>query len=305
MQERLKESLNLTSSKIDREAGIIHGVKLLGENSKNGRRYTEKARRESVSLYENAPVNVNHSDQPRKYEEHIATIRNVLAESEGTFGDLHLKQSHPLYEQIIEDAEKKTANIGMSHVVSGTTSRDGETVVVESITDVESVDLVANPATTTSLFEQADLNIDDPNNQDEDNTMSLDNVTEQDLRKERADLVEAIVKPLKDQLAEQEAEITKLKIEAEEKALIEAIDKMVLDAGLTLETVGEKLLEVCYSTEDLDKAKALIEERAETIKEAAKREEDKDPQSRPKDFTEGSEVPQDISTEDFAESITT
>ena len=52
------------------------------------------------------------------------------------------------------DAEHAPQNVGMSHNVLARTSRDGDETVVEAITKVQSIDLVADPATTAGLFEQ-------------------------------------------------------------------------------------------------------------------------------------------------------
>ncbi|MGO9597438.1 MAG: hypothetical protein ACLP7Q_05395, partial [Isosphaeraceae bacterium] len=53
------------------------------------------------------------------------------------------------------DAEHAAENVGFSHNVEARTSRRGDRVVVEAILRVQSVDLVADPATTRGLFESA------------------------------------------------------------------------------------------------------------------------------------------------------
>ncbi len=70
------------------------------------------------------------------------------------FGDLHFNPKHALSEQLIWDAEHAPQNVGMSHNVLARTSRSGNDTVVEAITKVRSIDLVADPATTAGLFEQ-------------------------------------------------------------------------------------------------------------------------------------------------------
>ena len=47
--------------------------------------------------------------------------------------------------------------MGFSHNVEARTARRGDRVVVEAITRVQSVDLVADPATTRGLFESQDI----------------------------------------------------------------------------------------------------------------------------------------------------
>lgn len=142
----------------DPSTGVIRGVKLLGLRSKNGRMYPEPTLRRAISLYEGAKVNVNHPQgdplSTRDYRDRLGVIRNVcLKRSEGLFGDLHFNPKHALAEQIAWDAEHSPENLGLSHNVLAQTSRRGEQLIVEAITRVQSVDLVADPATTSGLYE--------------------------------------------------------------------------------------------------------------------------------------------------------
>ncbi len=144
---------------VDREAGVLRGVKLIGLESQNGRRYLESALAAAVTLYEESKVNVNHPKEgplaPRDYQDRLGVIRNVkLRRGEGLYGDLHFNPKHALAEQLLWDAQHNPRNVGFSHNVLARLSRDGETTVVEEITKVQSVDLVADPATTQGLFEQ-------------------------------------------------------------------------------------------------------------------------------------------------------
>jgi hypothetical protein len=148
------------SMRVDARAGIIHGVKLLGLESRNGRTYLPEALAQAATLYEDAKVNVNHPKGnptgPRDYQDRIGMIRGVVVRSgEGLFGDFHFNPKHALAEQLIWDAEHSPENVGFSHNVEARTSRRGDRVVVEAITRVQSVDLVADPATTRGLFESA------------------------------------------------------------------------------------------------------------------------------------------------------
>ena len=45
---------------VDREAGVLRGVKILGLQSRNGRSYLPEALSAASKLYEGAKVNVNH-----------------------------------------------------------------------------------------------------------------------------------------------------------------------------------------------------------------------------------------------------
>ncbi len=150
------------SMRVDAQAGVIRGVKLLGLESRNGRTYLPDTLAQAARLYEDAKVNVNHPKGnpagPRDYQDRIGTIRGVaMRAGEGLFGDFHFNPKHALAEQLIWDAEHAPENVGFSHNVEARTSRRGDRVVVEAILRVQSVDLVADPATTRGLFEWAGI----------------------------------------------------------------------------------------------------------------------------------------------------
>jgi hypothetical protein len=67
--------------RVDRTAGIIRGVKILGLTSRNGRRYLPEALARAASLYEGAKVNVNHakgaSPSGRDYQDRLGFVRGV------------------------------------------------------------------------------------------------------------------------------------------------------------------------------------------------------------------------------------
>ncbi len=148
------------SMRVNAQAGVIRGVKLLGLESRNGRTYLPETLAQAARLYEEAKVNVNHPKGnpagPRDYQDRIGTIRGVaMRPGEGLFGDFHFNPKHALAEQLVWDAEHAPENVGFSHNVEARTSRRGDRVVVETILRVQSVDLVADPATTRGLFESA------------------------------------------------------------------------------------------------------------------------------------------------------
>src|SRR4051812_46652063 len=164
MSELLQEYVDSATQelRVDHDAVVIRGVKLLGLESRNGSRYRENALVDAIGLYEGAKVNVNHPKghplAPRDYQERIGVIRNVQHRSgEGLFADFHFNPKHYLSEQLVWDAEHAPENVGFSHNVQARTARRGETTIVEEILRVHSVDLVADPATTRGLFESASI----------------------------------------------------------------------------------------------------------------------------------------------------
>jgi len=160
MTETLQEFVDSrgASMQVDAEAGVIRGVKILGLTSRNGRTYLPEALSGAAALYENAKVNVNHPKGnpagPRDYQDRIGSIRNVAVRpGEGLFADFHFNPKHALAEQLAWDAQHEPRHVGFSHNVQARIARRGQEVVVEAITKVQSVDLVADPATTRGLFE--------------------------------------------------------------------------------------------------------------------------------------------------------
>lgn len=153
--EMLSEWAVSEKPSVDRETSVIRGVRILGLSSKNNREYAEEAVKKAVPLYEGRHVNVDHGDiAARSYRDRIGALENVRFADAGLRGDLKVNPKHPLAEQLFWDAENLPNAVGMSHVVEGVTARkEGGGVHVEEIVAVASVDLVANPATTQSLFE--------------------------------------------------------------------------------------------------------------------------------------------------------
>jgi hypothetical protein len=158
LSARITEGLS-SASKVDRTAGVIRGVKLIGFESRNNRIYPPKVLKEAVHLYEGAKVNIDHPDrgpgQERKYSDRFGAIKNVrFVEGQGLYGDFHFNPHHPMTEQVLWDAENNPEALGFSHNATLRLGKpQGGKEVIESIVQIRSMDLVADPATTTSLFE--------------------------------------------------------------------------------------------------------------------------------------------------------
>ncbi len=141
--------------------GIIKGAKLLGLNSRNGRRYEGAALEKAKSLYEGRKVYVDHprrDDQggDRKFNDFAGVIENVtFRKGDGLYGDVVLRQESSHFKGIVEVASnpKFQKSCGFSHVADGESRLDGDTEIIESIREVFSVDLVTDPATTAGFFE--------------------------------------------------------------------------------------------------------------------------------------------------------
>jgi len=151
--ERLSSAAN-----IDRESGVIKGVKILGRTSLNGRTYSDQALDDAARLYEGAKVNLDHPSKTdphadRSIADRLGVLRNIERRSDGVYGDLHMLTSHPLAAMVMEAAEKFPDTLGLSQNAHGQVRKERGETIVETIEVVHSVDLVQDPATVAGLFE--------------------------------------------------------------------------------------------------------------------------------------------------------
>jgi len=273
-------------------SGVLKGVKVLGLVSKNGRRYPKLTLESARELYESSKVNVDHPPQgnaPRRYGDRIGILKGVEVKQDGLYADFFFNPKHALAEQLTWDAEHAPENVGFSHNVQAKTRRRNGETIVEEITQVHSVDLVADPATTRGLFES-----DTPNREEDE--MSLSEVTLEQLKADRPDLVKALDAATEKRLQESEeakakdTEIKTLKeqvdrYQAKEKLAAdkEAVEKLIKEAklpdALVSDTFRQTLLEA-----DAEKRPALIEDRQAL---AGKVKTDQKPTSRDQNISEG------------------
>lgn len=254
---------------LDREKGVIRGVKILGLESSNGRQYPTATIKKAAALYESVKVNVNHpqggqANAPRDYRDRLGALSSIVAREDGLYGDLHFNPKHALAEQLMWDAEHAPANVGLSHNIEGTTRKRGAKVVVESIDRVVSVDLVADPATTRGLYESQ------TNPSDGDRDMDLAELDLGKLRTARPDLVAAVLDESKhsEEAKTREAETKKLREELDQFKAREALatkkaaaDKAIEEAKLPKEVVTDFFREQCLAAADAPALTKLIEDR--------------------------------------------
>ena len=266
--QRLTEFTTGVGGNVDTENHVIRNVKILGASSKNGRTYTEHAMRQAIALYEGAKVNLNHPkgkpDQPRDYQDRIGHLSNIAFRESALFGDFHYNPKHPIAGQLIHDAQHSPASGGFSHNVQAQTSKSGGKLVVEAITRVTSVDLVADPATTNGLYEHV-----------EEPEMSLAEMTLEQILAARPDLKAAVLTEAQQsqESQDQAAELKRLReqvdaFEAKEKlaARKAVVDAKIAEAKLPEATLSAVFLESCYEATD-EKLAKLIEDRASLAKQ--------------------------------------
>lgn len=160
--------------KVDRERGIIYGVKLGGRESSNNHGlkgvkrtiYTPSAFEEALPMYGSAKVNVNHPARDRNgeilqadrpAEGRIGWVENARLEDGEPYGDLNLLLEHPMSARLFEAAERKPGLFAMSHHAFGDGEVRGDTYYVTKIPQIKSVDVVADGGTTKGFFESQNM----------------------------------------------------------------------------------------------------------------------------------------------------
>ena len=175
------------SDRIDRNACVIKGVKIIGLESKNTGRvigldqrefgaavdrpyaYTPDALKAAIPLYEGAHVFSNHTkfdfdergarriqSSERQNEDMLGWLSNVhYVESQGLYGDLNYLNTHPMSQRLVEVASKNPRLMALSHeAVFDAPQVSGGRIYLTKISGVDSVALVSSkPGTTNGLFE--------------------------------------------------------------------------------------------------------------------------------------------------------
>lgn len=276
MDESLQEFVDsrAVAMRVDRERGIIRGVKLLGLESRNGRRYLPEALQNAAALYEGAKVNVNHPKghplAARDYEERLGLLRNVVWQaSSGLFGDLHFNPKHSLAEQLTWDAQHAPENVGLSHNVQARTRREGEQLVVEAILKVQSVDLVADPATTKGLFESrvgTAANI------------ALADATMEQLEESRPDLIDAVRRSVRSEIDALTEQLDRLQARDAARDRRELALRLLREARLPAPDSGDPLtraivspvfMQTLLAADSEAEMRRLVEERSALVNSAS------------------------------------
>ncbi|HEX5472890.1 MAG TPA: hypothetical protein VFW73_13445 [Lacipirellulaceae bacterium] len=295
MSELLQEYVDSGSQRlrVDRAAGVIRGVKLLGLSSRNGRRYQEDALVQAVNLYEGAKVNINHPKghplSPRDYQDRLGVVRSVeFRAGVGLFGDLHFNPKHALSEQLVWDAEHAPQNVGMSHNVLARTKREGDETVVEAITKVQSIDLVADPATTSGLYEHAvsrELGVkrQEPEARDPDLTLdsqplTIDSLTLEQLQHHRPELICEIEEAYESQLVQLRKRMDEMVAKERASKRRERVVQLLEEYGLPLPgasddsahgIISDQFMQTLMNSPDEETLHLLVEERVALVRSAS------------------------------------
>lgn len=148
---------------VQNEERLVRNIALTGTSSRNGYQYEQQALFEAVPLYNGKPVFLDHAasgQRPpsRSTRDLVGSVINPRLEEGRIRGDIRVvdTESGRTFMALVE---AQTPGVGMSHVVLAERSTDGKRVM--HIQDVLSVDVVVNPA-TTSTFQESTCTTDYP-----------------------------------------------------------------------------------------------------------------------------------------------
>ena len=234
---------------VNRPLRLVRNVALAGPASRNGYRYSETSLQAAVPLYENKPVFLDHAanrQRPldRGTRDLVGTIINCQFVDGRIRGDIRVLQTES-GETFLNLVQSDAPGVGMSHVVLARRSADGKSV--EEISEVLSVDVVINPATTQTFRESLD-----PENQFPADLASQLTTLQQE----------------RDQLR---SERDSLKQKIDSILVRERVREMITRSGLTPELVSDCFQEQLIHAENDLARQRLIEDRLALLPRSPRR----------------------------------
>ena len=154
MEERFEQQAILVpADRIDREAGILKRVHVMGVKSRHGYAYSIEAQRAVYARYEGMPVGIDHDYRlgPLTTDHTWGVIRNPEVDATGTWGDLHYNRAHVRTEQLLESIERGIGPLGLSAITTKCVEKDKVVCSFEPLR----LDIVVGAATTRTMFEQS------------------------------------------------------------------------------------------------------------------------------------------------------
>ena len=159
IMETLTGEFMFSEAVVDRDKGIIRNVALLGQESRNGRYYSDQAMDDYIGLVKsNRKIFLNHTNEPgktRPVQEFLGVARSPRREGNRVFGDIEVIQTQRDF--VFALAEQFSSEVGLSIdaraklIPQGHT--DGELDLVERMVALSSTDLVSDAASVQGLFE--------------------------------------------------------------------------------------------------------------------------------------------------------
>lgn len=151
---------------VDREKGIVRGVRIVNVESKNDRVYPEPVlRRDGPKIYSGLPVNVGHHYDPQTMmpvevppQNRFGRLSEAVTYTDGGLNAEYLQfnPKHPFAEPFLWACENDPTLYSFSplHRVKWQPDRDAKRrLVAEALLEGASVDIVSDGGTTSTIFE--------------------------------------------------------------------------------------------------------------------------------------------------------
>lgn len=243
---------------VDAENRLVLNVALAGQLSRNGYQYTEESLAAAASLYDNKPVFLDHASSrgrllDRSTRDLVGSITNPRYVAGRIRGDIRVLASES-GELFLKLVESQTPGVGMSHVVLAERSVDGK--LVQRISEVVSVDVVVNPATTQTFAESlsSDLELPAPVMPG----VSCGNCPDCQLRQDQAI-------PLQEECDALREDVGRLRAEVREHQERAAVQRMIASSGLPTEAISECFQQQLLSAPTVEVRRQLLQDRAQLM----------------------------------------
>lgn len=237
MQKNFTESFNISTGQIDKENGRISKVCILNSISKNVRRYTSEALESIVKIGKQNPVKsfIDHSyNIPNSVTNLLGSFSNFKRETNSVYADLDLLKTSPGYALILDLAENHPSLSGFSINATGVFDEEPDTEGREVCTEIialKSVDLVGEPATTSSVWESELSELDGLRKENETLRASLSSLTEKVeslrcvIRYQDKQIKEAVHSELQANSLKKPARMDNQDLEEQRRLFIEAVKR--------------------------------------------------------------------------------
>lgn len=269
---------------------IVRGVRVLNEVSRNGGKYSQRARESAARLSNRLPIAVEHTNSEgfRRYTDRVGQLREGRVLADGNVAaDAYINRGHSLAEAIKIDAKNFPENICLSvEIPEGgwigeDTRNDGGGYIVEDITEMHDVAIVAFGGTTSNLYEGHTPNSLVEEDEDDMSDKGQQGVSQQSINEtlqrtlaeheERRKIQEQIDKLTRERddalavKAKLEERIAAFELKEAQATKSKAIRKQASELG-----AGEITEEYALTLAKLsdDEATAMLKERAEMLKKA-------------------------------------
>ena len=147
----------------------IPDVLFLGNTSKKNRRYPPAAQDDVIRLAsKGVRVMLDHSEPGtrRSVRDLLGYAEDLRREPNGVKGTLCVFTANPMSSMVIHAAKHAPKTLGMSIDSRGSSHNEKGVIVVDSVDQLLSIDVVLRPATTEGLFEDTHDDIDEDNGEE-------------------------------------------------------------------------------------------------------------------------------------------